>query len=104
MKNTMQNEPLITIPWKTYVKITVESLIAFYIATFCMGMYFTHRGQGGLVTSILLGLLYVFVIIACAKRILEKLSMPALMIVIPITPLLALIIVVTLIPILEKLQ
>lgn len=101
--DSLQSEPLITVPWKRYLKITLESVIAFYIATFCIGMYFTHRGTDWVFFGIVLAILYVFVIVICAKRVLEKLSMPALMIVIPICPLIALILVVTLIPIIERL-
>lgn len=96
-------EPLVTVPWKNYLKITAESVIAFYIATFCVGMYFTHRGTDWYFFGAVLAILYLFVIVVCAKRILEKLSMPALMIVIPICPLIALIVAVTLIPVIEML-
>lgn len=102
--NTVQNDRLITVPWKKYLKITFESLLAFYLATFCMGMFFTHRGPDWLLPGIFLIVLYLFVIVVCAKRILEKLAMPALMLVIPIAPLIALILVVSLIPLIERLQ
>jgi hypothetical protein len=101
--NSLPSEPLVTVPWKKYLKITIESIVAFYIASFCVGMYFTHRGNDWLFFGIILAILYLFVILVCAKRILEKLSMPALMLVIPICPLIALIVVVTLIPIIERL-
>ncbi len=89
------------VPWKHYIKITVESLLAFYVATFCVGMFFMHGGRHHYLLATLLIILYLFVIVICSKRVLEKLSLPALMLVIPIAPLIALIIVVTLIPILE---
>ena len=95
------NTPLV--PWKTYVTITLESLLTFYLATFCVAIYFTHRGVGWIIPGIILIALYLFVIVACAKRIIDKLSLAALMLIIPIAPLLALIIVISLIPLLQHL-
>lgn len=90
------------LPWKSYLLITLESLITFYIATFCMAMFFTHHGENWIIPGVILGLLYAFVIFACAKRVIQGLPLPALMLVIPIAPLIAIIIVISLIPILEK--
>jgi hypothetical protein len=90
-----------SVPWKAFVKTTSESILAFYIATFCLGMYFLHRSPEWWQMGIVLGLLYSFVIIVCAKRVFENLSLAAIMLITPIAPLIALIIVVTLIPILE---
>lgn len=91
-----------TVNWKAFIIITFESLLAFYIATFCVGMFFLHRGTNWLWPALLLGLLYLFVIVVCAKRVFEKLSLATIMLIVPIAPLIALIIVVTLIPILEN--
>lgn len=92
---------LITVPWKAYLKITAESLLAFYISTFCLIMYFVHNGFSSIVLSILMVICYLFVIGVCAKRILEKLALPAIMLVVPTAPLVALILVVSLIPVIE---
>lgn len=90
------------LPWKRYLIITTESLLAFYVATFCIAMYFTHRGTEWIVQGILLAILYVFVIFACATRVVKKLPVAALMLIIPIAPLIALIIIISLIPILQN--
>jgi hypothetical protein len=92
------------VPWKLYMVTTAETLLTFYIATFCIAMYFTHRGAQSLVPGILIVMLYVFVIFACAKRVQEKLPMAGIMLIIPIAPLLALIIVISLIPVLQLFQ
>ena len=89
------------VPWKLFLSTTLESLLAFYIATFCMAMYFTHRSGGWMAVGILLVVLYLFVIFVCAKRVMEKLSLAIIMLIIPIAPLIALIIVVSLIPLLQ---
>jgi membrane-associated HD superfamily phosphohydrolase len=89
-------------PWKHFILITTESLLTFYIATFCVAMYFTHRGPDWVFQGIILGILYAFVIFACGKRVVQNLPISALMLIIPIAPLIALIIVISLIPILEK--
>lgn len=90
------------LPWKRYLIITTESLLAFYIATFCLAMYFTHRGTGWIFQGILLAILYAFVIFACATRVIQKLPVAALMLIIPIAPLIALIIIISLIPIMQN--
>lgn len=90
------------VPWKTYLTITFDSLLTFYIATFCMAMFFTHHGVNWVIPAIILCLLYAFVIFACAKRIIQTLPLPALMLIIPMAPLIAIIIVISLIPILQK--
>lgn len=90
------------LPWKVYLLSTAESLLAFYLATFSVGMYFLHRPPNWALTGTILGLLYAFVIFVCAKRVMQKLSIAALMLIIPLAPLVALIIIVTLIPVLEQ--
>lgn len=89
------------INWKTYLTITAESLLSFYLATFCVAIYFTHQGTQWLFLSIILVILYLFVIGVCAKRIIQTLPLQALMLIIPLAPLIALFIVISLIPILE---
>ena len=91
------------VPWKIYLTTTLETLLAFYVATFSLAMFFIHRGNSWLSQGLLLILLYLFVIFACGKRVIEKLPISAVMLIIPIAPLLALIIVISLIPILQVL-
>lgn len=99
-----ENTDVSMVPWKKYLTLTAESLLAFYIATFCLIMFFSHRGFDWLITSIFLVLLYLFVLFACAKRVFKKVSLPAMMIIVPIAPLIALILVVSLIPLIEFLH
>lgn len=91
------------VQWKALITTTAECLLAFYLATFCVAVFFTHRGDSWLVPGLCLIFLYLFVIVACAKRIIEKLSIAAVMLIIPIAPLLGLILIISLIPVLEKL-
>lgn len=77
--------------WKFYTITVIESFLAFFIASFCIVMYYFHRDEGWITTGIILLLLYIFVIIVCVKRLIEKLSMAALMLLAPIGPLMVLI-------------
>lgn len=90
------------LPWKHYLTITAESLLTFYIATFCVAMFFMHHGANWIIPGIMLGLLYAFVIFVCAKRVIQSLPLAALMLIIPLAPLIAIIIVVSLIPVLQN--
>lgn len=72
MSRINQHEQTSTVSWKPFVKITLESLISFYIATFCVAMFYIHRGENWLLAGIILALLYLFVIVVCAKRVFEK--------------------------------
>ncbi|HVE43838.1 MAG TPA: DUF1475 family protein [Gammaproteobacteria bacterium] len=89
------------VAWQSFLATTLESLLAFYIATFCVAVYFKHRSAHWITPFIFLCLLYAFVIIACTKRVFKKLSIATVMLIIPIAPLIALIIVITMIPILQ---
>lgn len=88
-------------PWKRYIFTTLECLIAFYIATFCMALNFFKYGVSSPAASIMLGILYIYVIYLCVRLIVQRFSLAALMLIVPIAPLIALIMVVTLIPILQ---
>ncbi len=101
LEETLELNETAIVPWKIYLTITAETIIAFYLATFSLAMYITHRSPDWVLTIIILGLLYIFIIGACIKRLLEKLSIAALMLIIPIAPLLALGVVVSLIPLLQ---
>lgn len=92
------------LPWKRYSIAVIEAVLAFYIATFCIVFFFLHRGENWALQGILMAFCYALIIFICAKRIVKTFSISALMLITPIAPLLALIIVVTMIPILEKLH
>ena len=89
------------VPWRPYLILTIETFVAFYLSTLAMAVYFTHGGLNWALASGLMVVLYLFVIGACVTLLLKKLSSAALMLVIPIVPLLALGTVISLIPVLE---
>jgi hypothetical protein len=89
------------IPWKKYIILTAESFIAFYLASFCLAMFFVHRGPSYILPATLLIFLYLFTIFVCLKRILQNVPVPGLMLAIPIIPLIALFVVISLIPIIQ---
>jgi len=95
--------PASHVPWRSFIITTIETLVAFYSASFSLIMYFLHRGTHALPLSIIMVLLYVFVLILCVKRTIQRLPLPALMLIVPIAPLIALILIVSLIPLIEKL-
>jgi hypothetical protein len=93
-----------TVPWKVYISTLIECTLSFGIATFCMAMFFTHQGSEWVFLSILLGILYLFVIVVCVRRIAQRFSFATLMLFIPIAPLIPLVIILMLIPILQALH
>jgi hypothetical protein len=102
MKNDIQHEHDI-IPWRQYSVTIAETWLAFCIATFSIGIYFSHLNDnittyffGGLLIA-----LYLFVLIVCIKRLVNRLALPALMLMVPIAPLAVLLLVVSLIPIIQ---
>lgn len=90
--------------WQRYTIVIIESMIAFYIATFCLIIYFYNYGSKDIFLSVVIGLLYLFVLFVSVQRLIVKLPLAVLMILVPIAPLYALIVVVTMIPILQLLQ
>jgi hypothetical protein len=103
-KNSKNTETTDIVPWRYYTKITIESVGSFYAASFCMAMFFIHQGKDSLALSLLMVSLYLFIIGATVRRIVQKFSIAALMLIVPIAPLLVMIIFVTMIPMLERLQ
>lgn len=89
--------------YKQYFLTLLYTWITFSIATFCMVVFFIHAGDSWIITRILISLLYGFVIVACAKELANKLSLAALMLLIPIAPLAMLILVVSLIQVIQYL-
>ncbi len=92
------------ISWKAYCKIVGEFFLGFYLATFCVAIYISHRQGANLYITFLLAFLYIFVIAVSIKRVLEKLPIAGIMLFAPTAPLIALILIVTLIPILQFFQ
>ncbi|HEX4044413.1 MAG TPA: hypothetical protein VHZ76_01940 [Gammaproteobacteria bacterium] len=104
MQSLDENNTENSVAWKPFLTILFESLLAFYLATFCLAMYFLYRPAHWLTLGIVMVLLYLFVIVFCAKRVFKKLPVAAIMLAIPIAPLLALFIIVSLIPVLQWLK
>jgi len=90
-------------PWKLYLTAIAEVFICFYLATFSLGIYFTHSNKNWLMSTVMC-ILYLSSLIICIKRVFDKFSLAALMLIIPIAPLMILIVVVTMIPLLQMLQ
>lgn len=100
----MQNNILddaIPVTWKTYLVAAAKFLIIFYIATFCLGLLFLHRGENWLLPGAVIGLAYLVLIMTSAIKMVRKLSMAAIMVASPTIPLCMLIIVVSLLPTLQ---
>lgn len=100
--STMNADDKTILPWRVYVGLTIQSVLSFYIATFCIAMYFLHHGREHVLLAISQVLLYIFIIGVTAKRIAQHFSPAALMLTIPIAPLLALIFILSMLPILQK--
>ena len=90
--------------WKKYTLRVVLAMIAFYLATFSLIIYFYyHQSNQVLIDCVTVGL-YLFILFAIVKRLAETLPLAVLMILIPIAPLYALIVIVTMIPIIQLLH
>lgn len=87
--------------WTHYLIITLQTIAAIYLATFCVAVFYIHHGEHWLIPSMLLGLLYAFTIIISIKRLINQLPMPLLMIAAPTLPLIILLLVLMLIPVLQ---
>jgi hypothetical protein len=89
--------------WKIYFTSISEAILCFVLTTFCMGVYLIHHDNHWVLTALMI-IFYLVCFGITIWRTIKKLSMAALMLVIPIAPLLILIIVVSMLPILEKFQ
>jgi len=90
-------------PWKIYFTSISEAIICFVLTTFCMGIYLTHHdNHWGL--TIAMAILYLICFGITIARTIQKLSLAALMLAIPIVPLFILIIVISMLPILDQFQ
>ena len=90
-----------TIPWKKYIYAVSETSLTFLLASFCLGMYFTHQGYTSIPMSVILVALYLFVVAVSIQRMVKTFSIAAVMLMIPIAPLLVLIVAVALIHLLQ---
>ena len=90
-----------TKPWKHYLVISMQSIIAIYLASFCLGVFFVHRGEHWMMPAVILGALYAFVLFVSIKRLVCELPMAVLMIAAPTIPLIVLLLIVSMLPILQ---
>lgn len=86
--------------WKSYLPITLKFLGIFYLTTFCLIVFFLHRGNDWMVQGMVISVLYLFVLLVSFKQMISKLPMAAIFLAAPIIPLLMLILVVSMIPML----
>ena len=91
----MRNEENTYVPWKRYTLAIAEAVFIFTTASFLLGLYIMHRGS--ITTTVLLSVLYALIVIASIIRMVRKFSVAALMLMVPIAPLIILMIVVSLI-------
>lgn len=92
-------------PWMRYMGSFGLFLVAFFIATFCVAMFFSHlRGGHWVVQGAIMIGLYFFVLGACIRLLVKRLSVAAMMLITPIVPLAALILILMLLPLLQRLQ
>lgn len=87
--------------WKKYLLAGLQFLVIFYVATFCLGMLFLHRGANWQLPGVVIGILYVLLVVFSAVRMVRKFSMAAVMVASPTIPLCMLVIVVSLLPTLQ---
>jgi hypothetical protein len=94
-----------TLPWTHHLKLIVEFIVTFSLASFCVAIFFTHLGFGGdwLLPGILMIGLYLFVIGVCMYKLIRYLPIALLMLMIPLIPLLPMILVLVFIPLIQKL-
>ena len=89
------------VPWRRYCLAIAEAVLIFTLASFLLGLYIIHRGNSGTVTMVLCAIFYALAIGYTIYRMVRKFSIPALMLMVPIAPLVIMIIVVSLIHLLQ---
>ena len=96
----------VMIPWKQFTITVTEVWVTFSLATFSFLMYMANLDSqiSTIIFAVFIGLLYAFVIGVCIYRLIKRLSVGALMLMVPIAPLAVLLLVVTLLPVIQNLQ
>lgn len=89
--------------WLPYTLVVLTSFIAFAMATFSAGIYFTHLHGASLLLSSVMVALYLYVIVASILRVAKALPFAAIMLLIPIVPLAVLLLVISFLPLWQKL-
>ena len=88
-------------PWQQQMILCLQSVLAIYLATFCVSLFFMHHNEHWVMPAVLLGLAYAVVIVVSIKRLIQGLPMPVLMIAAPTVPLIILLLIITLFPIMR---
>lgn len=88
--------------WLHYTLIVSKVFIAFSIATFCIGIYFTHLHGAALFITILMVGLYLTVIVSSILQIARSLPFAVVMLLIPIAPLFVLLLILSFLPIWQQ--
>lgn len=94
----------LTLYWKKYLRIGLETMLAFYIATFCIGYVLITPNEHWVIFATTMAILYLITIIICIRRLIIHFPLAAMMLIIPIAPLFVLITVVTVMPLLQWTQ
>lgn len=89
------------VPWKRYTLAISEAVIIFTLASFLLGLFIIHRGNSSVITMVLIGVFYALTIGYSIYRMIRKFSLAALMLMVPIAPLVILFIIVSLIHLLQ---
>lgn len=88
------------VPWKRYTLVVSQAILVFSIASFLLGYYLMHSDRQIMMT-IAVALLYATTVIYSIYQMVRAFSLAAIMLMIPIAPLVILIIVVSLVHILQ---
>tara|TARA_R110000868_G_scaffold203421_1_gene451228 strand:- start:581 stop:883 length:303 start_codon:yes stop_codon:yes gene_type:complete len=97
----MSQENLPFVPWRRYIFAVSQALITFTTCTFLLGLYIIHRGDSSLITIIAVGLVYASAVIFSFYKMFRTFAIPAIIITVPIAPLIIMGIVVSLIHVLQ---
>ncbi len=105
MKTTNQDHHDI-LPWKYYFVTLMEVTIAFSLGTFALMLFMSELDDQmmTIIMAVLMVASYLTVIALCITRMIQRLSPGALMLMVPIAPLGALLLVVALLPVVQLLQ
>jgi hypothetical protein len=97
----MHENDLEYVPWKRYIFAVTQATLTFTLASFFLGLYIMHHGDSHVLLSVLVGLLYTVSVVFSIWRMVRQFSLAAVMLMIPIAPLVILMIVVSLIHLLQ---
>jgi len=103
MQKIWKTEQKAIASWKPYAAVSLETIICFCISALCLGIYLTHF-DGNWAGAVMMVIIFIFINMLCVKRIIDRFSLAAIMLLIPIAPLAVLIVFLLLIPVLQWLK